>query len=139
MFPPSMDHKAFTQWSSSGITTISEVIDPVQGTFRLFSELTKQFSLKPSQEFHYHQLTSYFRSCCSTRQNPCQHSFFDALIDRDQYSISDIYSNLITHQAKKYHTVPFKPWISILDDQEAPEKILAGYQRVRSLVMCETW
>lgn len=134
-----MDHKPFTQWSSSGITTISKVIDPAQGTFRPFSELTKQYSLTPSQVFHYHQLTSYLRSCFRTRQNPCQCTFIDALIDWDQYSISDIYSNLITHQATKYHIVPFKPWISILDDQDAPEKILAGYQKIRSLVTCETW
>ncbi|PIO40484.1 hypothetical protein AB205_0190240 [Aquarana catesbeiana] len=133
MFLPSTLHKAFGQWKLGGLTNVTSIYHDKLGEFKPFQTLMREFSLPPTHVFFYHQLTDYLKSCCGSESDPLETSCIDTLIKSNNYSISNIYSCFIQHQAQKYCLKPFQKWSRLLGDNGLPEKILEGYRHIRNL------
>lgn len=98
----------FNYWRICGLITVTPLYCGKPGEFKSYQVLSKEFSLPPSHAFHHHQLLSYFQTCHGTQTDPLQKSFNDVVLQKDNYFISSLYSQLITHQSDKYHLTPFQ-------------------------------
>lgn len=133
------EHRDFAQWTTCGFSTVVAVLDDTHGSFKSFTDLSTQYSLPGFHIFHYHQLLTFLKTCFRLRQDSLQDSFIEVVHVCDPYSILGIYLRLIAHQRTKYHLPSFKSRISVLGNEHVPERILEGYQKVRSLVVCKSW
>lgn len=109
------------------------------GQEKLFKTLRKEYNLPEEHYMNYLQITSHWRAQRVSPILSFQKTFLDTLINTQKYSISQIHPHLQKIYHKKTEDLLVKHWQKEFSCDALKEKMLAGYDHLKTLIVAETW
>lgn len=110
MFPQGQQYETFSEWRDKGLITAVFLYDVDMGSPKPFTSFAEEFHIHNHHFLHISQVTDFIRKTCLNKHTRFQTSLIDKLLNKQKYSIEDIYRPLNALLTKSLHHTSVQSW-----------------------------